>query len=179
MDPGFVVLNVAGVGYKVYVPIETAGGASVGDEISLWTHLVVRETALDLYGFEDRESVDFFELLIGVSGIGPKGALGILSIAPVSSLKDAISAGETSYLTKVSGIGKKNAEKIVLELRDKVGLATSSGEELRAGSDAIEALMALGYTQKESREALKIVPDEATNTSDKVTAALKVLGNNQ
>lgn len=171
----FLIVNVSGVGYKVYVPLEVAADASIGDEISLWTYLAVRENALDLYGFADTESQHFFEQLIGISGIGPKGALGILSIAPVPTLKSAIAAGDMSYLTKVSGIGRKNAEKIVLELKDKL-VVTESTPELKDDTDTIEALAALGYNRKEARDALSQVDENVEGASNKITAALKILG---
>ncbi|HEC30579.1 MAG TPA: Holliday junction branch migration protein RuvA, partial [Candidatus Yonathbacteria bacterium] len=119
----FAVIDVSGVGYKVYISIETMRSIGTkGTEVSLWTHLSVRENALDLYGFCDYAEIELFEMLIGISGVGPKSALGIMGVAPLDTLKTAIASGDMSYLTKVSGIGKKNAEKIVLELRDKLGV---------------------------------------------------------
>jgi Holliday junction DNA helicase RuvA len=130
---------------------------------------------LDLYGFLDLEELDFFEMLINVSGIGPKGALGILGIASIETLKRAIGTGDISYLTKISGIGKKTAEKIVIELRDKMK-ETGTGISLQGELDALEALKSLGYSQSEAREALKYIsPDTATNT--KIREALKILSN--
>ncbi len=177
-DIGFIILDVAGVGYKVYVSnatlsdIPAEGSAKVG----LYTHLAVRENSMELYGFSDQNEMSLFELLIGVSGIGPKSALAILSLASAETLQTAISRSDTSYLTKVSGIGKKTAEKIVLELRDKVGAVGLSAPELKEDGDVIEVLMSLGYPRDDAREALKGVTPEATGTSARVKEALRVLG---
>lgn len=175
----YAILDVAGVGYKIYLSMEAL--RLVGkkkEQIKLWTHLAVREDAMDLYGFIEKPELEFFELLIGISGIGPRSALGILNIAPVENIKKAVSSGDSSYLTKVSGIGRKTAEKIVLELRDKLGAHIDvSTPELKEEADAIEALESLGYTQHEARDALKSVPHTTTGTSKRVKEALKNLGN--
>lgn len=170
-----IVETAGGVGYKIFLTPETLKAVSrQPSAVSFWTHLAVRENALDLYGFLEKTDLDFFELLLSVSGIGPKSALAIISLAPPETLTKAISAGDGSYLTKVSGIGRKSAEKIVLELRDKIGsLETGSG--LKEEGEAIEALQSLGYNLREAREALKQVPSEVVETSEKVRAALKHL----
>lgn len=174
----FVILDVASVGYKVFVSAETARALAKNEgEATLRTHLVVRENVLDLYGFPTQSELEFFETLITISGIGPKSALGVLHVAPVDTLKSAVASGDTSYLTKVSGIGKKMAEKIVVELKDTFGDGTERGTALRAEeSAALEALEALGYKTAEAREVLKHVPEEAESTEEKVKAALKNLG---
>lgn len=177
-DLGSIVVDVAGVGYKVLVSAATAIEALPSQPVFLWTHLAVRETSMELFGFSDKEELDVFELLITISGIGPKTALGILSAASPATLRQAVSSGETGYLTKVSGIGKKNAEKIVLELRDK--LVLKEGEtrtDARSEGDAMEALLSLGYNEREAREALKKVPKELHDASERVKAALKILSN--
>ena len=135
------------------------------------------ETSLDLYGFLEQPELEFFEMLITISGIGPKSALGILSVAPIDTIKHAIASGDTSYLTKVSGIGKKNAEKIVVELRDRLGGAYSSaGTMLKEDADVIAALQSIGYSLKEARDALKGVSKDTTGTNEKIREALKQLG---
>ncbi len=171
-----LIVDAGGVGYKVFSTTDTALEATVGSEIFLWTFLSVKETALDLFGFLDRDSLDIFELLIGISGIGPKTALGILNVATPSLLRQAVASEDTSYLTKVSGIGKKNADKIVLELRDKL-VTTSEDRQtnLRGASDVLEALLSLGYNERESREVLKRIPKELTSSSERVKYALKLL----
>jgi len=172
-----LIIDVQGVGYRVFSTPETIDAVSRNpDSVSLWTHLAVRENALDLYGFATEEELQFFELLLTISGIGPKSALSILSGAGVETLKNAVASGNAAHLTKISGIGRKNAEKIVLELNGKL-VAPSEAEttNMQTESDAIEALQALGYSQKEAREALKKIPKEITTTSEIVKQALKVL----
>jgi Holliday junction DNA helicase RuvA len=171
-----LIVETSGVGYKVSVSPDTLSKAGkTGSETFLWIHTIVREDALDLYGFLNREELEFFEMLINVSGIGPKGALSILGIATIETLRKAISTGDTAYLTKISGIGRKTAEKIVIELREKIG-EEKSGTSLQGELDAMEALKSLGYSQNEAREALKKVKAD-TDTNTKIREALKILGN--
>lgn len=175
----YAVVDIGGLGYKAFCPTDTLARLHEGAEALLYTYLAVREDALDLYGFSDAEEKDFFEMLISVSGIGPKSALGILSMTTVDTLKQAIGTGDTSYLTKVSGIGRKTAEKVVLELRDKLRAHVDMKEApgtLRAESDVVEALKSLGYSQNEARDALKEVPAEITGTNARIKEALKILG---
>jgi holliday junction DNA helicase RuvA len=172
-----LLVRVGGIGYKVAVLKETLLRAKEGAATSLWTHLAVREDALDLYGFADENELRFFELLLTVSGIGPKSALATLDIAAVETLRSAISAGNAGYLTSVSGIGKKTAEKIVLELKDKVKPdEKSSHVALRGDQEALEAMRALGYSAAEAREALRKVPNTAETGSERLREALRLLG---
>lgn len=173
-DPEYLILNVHGVGYKVYVTPETLAHTPEHGNATLWTHLSVRETALDMYGFLTRNDLLFFEMLIGISGVGPKSALSILGLADVATLESAIAEGDTSYLTKVSGIGPKVAKKIVLELSDKVGTVTES-TSLKEDADAVDALLTMGYSATEAREALKAVPATVTGASERLKHALKSL----
>jgi Holliday junction DNA helicase RuvA len=179
-DNRFLILNVGGVGYKVFTTASILEKTRENDEkFNLWTYLAVRENALDLYGFLKQEELKFFELLISISGIGPKTALSILNIASIETLRRAVSSGDTSHLIKVSGIGKKNAEKIVLELKGKFDAEESEyiSEHLKDEADAIEALTSLGYNQKEAREALRKLSKDISGTSEKVKQALKILSN--
>ena len=171
----YLIVETAGVGYKINVSLDVLSKTKkVESEIFLFIHTHVREEVFDLYGFLDKEELEFFEMLINVSGIGPKGALTILGIASIETMRKAISTGDTTYLTKISGIGRKTAEKIVIELRDKIG-EEKSGTSLQGELDALEALKSLGYSQNEAREALKkVTPDANTNT--KIREALKILG---
>lgn len=175
----FLILETSGVGYKISISPDTLSKTGkLGEEIMLWTHTHVREDALDLYGFLNRTELEFFEMLINVSGIGPRSALAILGIASIETLRKAIGTGDTSYLTKISGIGRKTAEKIVIELRDKMAdenKSEQSGTSLRDELDALEALKSLGYSQNEARDALKKVTPDA-NTNEKIREALKILG---
>lgn len=172
----FLILGTdSGVGYKVNVsPENFLISKKEGDSIFLWIHTHVREDAMELFGFLDYKELVLFEMLISVSGIGPRSALIILSVATVDTLARAISTGDISYLTKISGIGKKTAEKIILELRDKLDV-TDEGGSLKDELDALEALKSLGYSQGEAREALKKVPANV-DTNTKVREALKILG---
>lgn len=172
-----VVIDVAGIGYKVFATEATVAALKEGSAASLWTHLAVREDSQTLYGFTTKDELNFFELLISsVSGIGPKTALGILGVSSVANIRKAVSTGDTSHLTKVSGIGKKMAEKIVVELKGKFGAEESSGISLRDEVDALEALKALGFKHGEAREALKEVDPAITDTGERVKKALKILG---
>lgn len=174
------VVNVGGMGYKAYVTADTLHGLKISRPIKLWTYLAVREDALDLYGFTRKTDQELFQLLITVSGIGPKTALGIMSLASSETLSGAIRTGSTAHLTKISGIGKKTAEKIVLELKDKIANLAwhASGHDkggVASDLDAIEALRALGYDADESRNALKKISRDIDDVGEKVKAALKVL----
>jgi Holliday junction DNA helicase RuvA len=169
-----VILNVSGVGYKIHTNTASLS-TKKDDEVEFWTYLAVRENALDLYGFTAREELSFFELLITVSGIGPKSAMGILTVASLPNLHHAITTGDVGHLTKVSGVGKKNAEKIVIELKDKIETITDGLSHPTSGDvDALEALQALGFSERDSREALKKVTD-VKDAGDKVKKALKLL----
>ncbi len=175
-----VVLMVGGVGYRVNVMPETIEEIrkSGNKVISLKTHLAVRETSLDLYGFLNADELEFFEMLISISGIGPKSGLAILSVADVSTLKTAVSSGDSSYLIKVSGIGRKSAGKIILELKDKLGAIDSKSDSalMRDEIETLEALQALGYSTREAREAMKKISKTATNSGERIKEALKILG---
>jgi Holliday junction DNA helicase RuvA len=176
-DGRYVVLDVGGVGYKIFAAADTIEKSPASGPVRFWTHLAVREDAMDLYGFLSKEELEFFEMLISISGIGPKSALSILNLASIPTLKKAIASGDSTYLTKVSGIGKKNAEKIVLELKDKLVFSAEETEHASRSyeSDSLEALKALGYSEREARDALKKVPEEITDTSECVKYALKIL----
>lgn len=174
-DQKSLVVEVGGVGLRVFAPAETLHKTIRNKEISLFTHLVVREDALTLYGFADKETLEFFELLIGISGIGPKTAVAILNVAGPEIIKRAVVTSDTSYLTKVSGIGKKTADKIVRELEDKIG-ALAEGTSVQEEVDAVEALRSLGYSQSEAREALKKVDKKIVGTGERIKATLKILG---
>lgn len=174
----FLILKTGGIGYKIFAGPETIRGIpGKGEPVKLWTHQHVREDALELYGFLHFAELELFELLISISGIGPKSGLGVLGIAPVDTLKKAIASSDTSYLTRVSGIGRKTAEKIVLELREKMsgrGI-TVEAPELKDEADALDALVSLGYTQRDAREALQKIPEQVTGIENRVRAVLKTI----
>lgn len=173
---GYAIVHVGGVGYKIAATRAVLSSLKPGMQTFLWTHLIVREDVLDLYGFETDEELRFFEMLLTVSGIGPKSALAVLDIASIETLRSAISGGNAGYLTNVSGIGKKTAEKIVLELRDKVGASTTTADSsLRGDEDALEAMRALGYSLSEARDALRKVPASVVSGTDRLREALKII----
>ncbi|MBX9765156.1 Holliday junction branch migration protein RuvA [Patescibacteria group bacterium] len=171
-----LVIEVNGVGYKVAVPISTLTKLSENDPAFVWTHLAVRETAQDLYGFETKEELHWFELLLSVSGIGPKSALAILNTVDIASLEKTIATNDPAGLSKAHGVGRKTAEKIVLELKGKIGV----GEVRRAGEsdgDVIDALEGLGYSVREAREAVRAVPKEFTTTEARIREAIRIASN--
>ena len=175
------LLDVGGVGYRVFIPTSTRGRLKIGEEAMLYTHLAVREDALTLYGFESQEEYQGFQMLISVSGIGPKVALGILSAITVSKLFQAIHGKQLAVLTKLPGVGKKSAERMVLELKDKAAELDGAEGDFEAPpedlggdqlSDAAAALASLGYSQAEIAAVLRRVK-EPLSTEDAVKFALK------
>ncbi len=176
---GLAIIDVGGVGYAVRLPLPamlTLSGGAVS-ELSLFVHTAVREDAIDLYGFATSEELSFFKMLMSVSGIGPKTALGILNVAEVSSLKRAIASGDSVQLIKVFGIGKKSAERLIVELKDKLEVEVGVEEAAGGDGEVLEALMALGYRADEARAALKAAQIKKSATvEEKISAALKHLG---
>lgn len=173
----FAIIDVNGVGYRVFCASSVLAVMNTGEEIRLFCHLHVREDALELYGFLTKEELDFFELLISISGVGPKVALGILSIAPVGKIKEAIAGDKEEFLTRVSGIGAKIAKKVILELKDKLprisdGTKAELGEEI----EAIDALVGLGYREREAGEVVRKITKDIKGTENMVREALKYLG---
>jgi Holliday junction DNA helicase RuvA len=173
----YAIIETAGVGYRIFATENFLNELKNGAETEIYTHHAIREDASDLYGFKTREELELFELLLTVSGIGPKSALGVLAIASAVDIKEAIIRGDANLLTKVSGIGKKTAERLVLELKSKVirsgGAAVTISTAILSGSDELDALMSLGYTLAEARTALNAVGPEVTDSGERVKAALK------
>ncbi len=172
----YVILETGGIGYRVFATAETLLKHAHASEVSLWTAHIVREDAEELYGFETTSDLDLFELLLGVSGIGPRSALGIMNIATIGTIARAVNTNDVSYLTKVSGIGKKTAEKIIIELRDKLpALYTNDIDE--SMHDVLDALVALGYTESKSRDTIRSL-DGSLDTQTKIREALRLLNGN-
>ena len=176
--PKEILLEVAGVGYRVSVADRLLSTLSEGTEITLLTYLAVREDSLTLYGFENEAGLELFELLLSVSGIGPKGAMGIVSGSDPSAMKHAIALGDSAYLTKISGVGKKSAEKIILELRDKfrdlpLSDSTYAGQAER---EALEALESLGYSIRDIRDVVHTIARHHQEPKGIIAEALKALG---
>jgi len=167
-----VVIGVFGLGLIVRMPKSDLLGLTEGTEVTLHTYLALRENAADLYGFINEETLHFFELLLGVSGVGPRSAISIADLAPVGVLSDAIRARDISYLTRVAGVGKKMAEKIIVELKDKV---EGEGEALIRDEDTeiLDTLVALGYKEREAKQALHAIPNTITDKDERLKAALK------
>jgi Holliday junction DNA helicase RuvA len=179
-EDGFVVVEVGGLGVKLYASKQTIGALpAVGGatEVKFFSHLNVKEDALDLYGFTTREELDFFELLISVSGVGPKSALAILDVGPLTELFAAIKENRPDLLTRAAGVGRKTAERVILELKTKVESKTSGAvvEKMQTDSDLVEALVSLGYRRDEARAALGKVDAAITGTEDRLKAALRIL----
>jgi Holliday junction DNA helicase RuvA len=180
LKDNYAVVTVNDVGYKVYLSAYTFGKVAGIEQVDLFIHTYVREDTLALYGFLTPEELEMFEQLISISGIGPKAGLGILSIATPKTIKTAILNEDPSILTRVSGIGKKTAERVILELKNKVAdISTGDKEEATIDVDAIEALITMGYTNSEAREALKSVPADVKDVGARVKMALRNMGKHQ
>jgi len=177
-DDKFFTVNVNGVGYKVFAHAGVLEEIpAVGNDAGIWTHLYVREDALEIYGFLNREELDFFETLISISGIGPKSALGILEVAPVASLKQAIVSEDETFFTKVSGVGRKTAQRLILELKTKLSKKVTplKGSDSEQMGEALEALVSLGYNQRDARKSLQEISKDIKGVEEKVKTALKLL----
>lgn len=186
-----VIVDVGGVGYGVFMPEASMGLLpQIGEEIKLHTYLNVREDAMQLFGFLTRDDLEIFRLLIGVSGIGPKGGLSILSKLSADDLRFAVLSGDAKAIFSAPGIGKKTAEKVIIELKDKLNLeemlepkdVSSSAEVVGGGlageiqTEAVQALVALGYGSTESLRAVKKVDlEQAKTVEDVLKQALKNL----
>jgi len=169
----YLIIAVNDIGYKVFVAPRLI--SELGEAAELYLYQQVKEDGTALFGFKTLEELEFFELLISVSGIGPKSALAILSVAGVEELKSAIALGNYELLTKVSGVGAKTAQRLVVELKNKVdylaplaGGGASKGEEL-------EALVALGYSLPQARAALNQVASDIADSGERIKAALRML----
>lgn len=182
ITPKYLIIDVNGVGYRVVIPEKMhASIASLGSEIKLFTHFTMnpRDGAVELYGFGTPEELAFFELLTSISGIGPKSAQAILAKADLQPLQLAIIQGDETYLHKVAGLGPKTAQRLILELKEKitgVNLGPAAAGNLSSESDAIEALLSLGYSQYQARDAMKHINSKLVKSEEKITAALKLLG---
>ena len=184
-----VVLDVGGVGYNVKISAGTAALISgVGEELKLYTYTSVREDAFQLFGFLTRDELEIIKKLITVNGIGPKGGLSILSVMSADDIRFAVISGDAKMIAKAPGIGKKTAERVILDLKDKisledtlihkeiagVGVANVNSSDNKAGNEAVEALTALGYSASDAVRAVKSVPvTEDMDVEDILKQALK------
>ena len=183
-----IIVENNGIGYEIFVPVSVIGNMPlVGSEVMIYTYMHVREDALQLFGFLDRDTLEIFKLLITVSGIGPKGAIGVLGTLSADDIRYAVMAEDAKTIAKAPGIGIKTAQKMILELKDKISLADTLGEQsamVSAGAvdsktnanraEAIEALTALGFSASEAVKAVSGVKDiETLSTEAIIKAALK------
>jgi Holliday junction DNA helicase RuvA len=177
--PPQVLLEVQGVGYEIDVPMSTFYNLpEIGERVTLYTHLIVREDAHLLYGFASESERRVFRRLLKISSVGARTALSLLSGMSVADLAQAVATQEAGRLTRIPGIGKKTAERLLLELKDKLGIELSAGVAVNraapASSDVLTALLSLGYNEKEALYALKHLPD-GLSVSDGIKQALKTL----
>lgn len=174
-----VVIEVQGVGYGVYVTPEDYGQLKVGEPQKLYIYDYLRENTHELYGFSELDTKSLFEQLLGVNGVGPRMALSILSTGPAQEVREAIANGDVKYLQAAAGVGRRVAERVVVDLKDKVGIEPGLGssnvltaKNLLMKDEAVEALVSLGYTTQDAAKALESV-DTALPTDQRVKAALK------
>lgn len=168
----FFVLDVAGVGYKIIASPPILSSIYIGQETRVHIHDHIREDAHDLFGFLGADDLALFERLLNVDGVGPKVAMTILSVGSAETVRKAIMAGDLETLTSVPGVGKKTAQKIILELKGQLVEADAeSGDDI----EVVQALQSLGYTSQRGREAVKLISREMKDTSDRVREALRIL----
>jgi len=173
-----VIVDVSGIGYEIQVPVTDIDGLTIDQHVKFYTHHHIREQAEELFGFSSLASKKLFEMLITVQGVGPKAALAILSLGSGEHVRNAIANSDAGFITEASGVGKKTAERVVVDLADKVGMpivyTQDSGTQtvLETNDDALEALMALGYTLNDATKALSGV-DTSLPTNLRVAQALK------
>jgi len=174
-----VVMEIAGVGYGLFVSFEDFGALSIGEQAKLYVYEAIRENSHDLYGFRAIESKTLFEQLLSVKGVGPKMALAILSVSSSSQVRTAIANGDIKFISQASGVGKRVAERVVVDLKDKVGLA--AGEDATSflsipaadpNDEALQGLVALGYSVQDAAQALKEV-DPKLKPAERIKQALK------
>lgn len=189
-DVNFIVVECGGIGFKCFTTVNTAKTVGeIGKEVNVYTYLAVREDAMDLYGFSTIAELDAFKLLITVSGIGPKAAVAILSELTPDKLALCIASGDSKSITRAQGVGKKTAERVVLELKDKMGsisiAADNSGvvanvlsvSENENATEAVEALVALGYSQSDAAMAVSSL-DKSMSVDEMIRFGLKQLAKN-
>ena len=176
----YLILNVHDVGYKIFISSKKYDEVVIGNDLELYIYQQVGEQILALYGLNSCDELSFFELLISVSGIGPKTALGVFNIGSIREIQSSILEGDASLICQAPGIGKKTAERLILELRNKVGALTISDGQLDSyqnlAGEELDALISLGYNMLEAREALKNINSEIKESGERIKQALKYLG---
>ena len=177
-----VIMTSGGIGYLVSIQVGKYSSIQVDSEVSLYTYLKVSETAMDLYGFETLEEKRFFELLISVKGVGPKGALNILGLGSIDEIQAAISRSDVKYLTQVSGLGKRTAERLCVELKNKVGsVGRDTGNPAMSDSlgEVVEGLVTMGYSKEEARDVVQQLDSDGKTTEELLKQSLKYLSFNK
>ena len=187
-ESGIVVETGSGIGLEIFIPQGSPFYKHAeGDEVQVYTKMIVREDNMSLYGFHNKESLEFFNLLTGVSGIGPKGAMAIIGSMPLDQLKQAIAFGDVKAVSQAQGVGKKTAERLVVELKDKIGHIDADRETMSVGAvdisdlgadartEAVSALVSLGYTKQEAFAAVSHVTEEELSSEEYIKKALKNL----
>lgn len=174
---GSIIVDVAGVGYEVIVPINEFERAVLGDDIKFYTYHNITDRSQELFGFSSLAAKKLFELLITVQGIGPRAGVAIMSLGETEDVRNSIACEDAKFIQKASGVGKKSAERVILDLKDKVGTAISKpdgvGDSIILASDeALEALIALGFNLNDATKALEQIPRDLP-TEERVTLALK------
>ena len=174
IKPTKVIIVASGIGFNINTTPVSIQNVRIGSESAFWTHTAVRENSIEIYGFETEEELKIFELLMTVSGVGPKSALTIISVAGIRAIEAAVSTGDTSHLTTISGVGKKTADKIVLELSGKI--VKNEKDFKDSNSDVFEALKSFGYKEKQIHEVLRNMPEKIEGMNEKIKYALVNLG---
>jgi len=173
----FIVVENQGLGFRIFVSQETnAKLPKLGETVKLFLHHHVKEDAMDLYGFLQKEEMELFEMLISISSIGPKTALGLIGLSSVENLKTAIISGKADFLHRAPGIGQKTAERIILELKSKLAEGGENNSKLEGDIELEDALVGLGYDKHVSRQAIKKIPEEILDSDKRLKEALKLLG---
>lgn len=172
---GYIVLDVGGIGYRIYVTKSVENSSKEGEKKFLFTHQHVREDILDLFGFEDKEELMLFSMLLSISGVGPRSALSVLDIASIDDIKAAIAADDPKLLKQVAGIGPKLAERITLELKNKLSGSSAAVKRMEKDIDVVEGLISLGYSRTQALGAIKHIPQDTTDSGERMKAALKSL----
>jgi Holliday junction DNA helicase RuvA len=180
IEDNALVVEVGGVGLRVFVPAPVRGRVKTGEAVFLFTHLVVREDALSLYGFESQAERELFNILLGVDGVGPKVALSVLSSMTLDTVQRAVFADEADLLSKVPGVGKKTAQKIALHLKDKLRPSDALAKVAAMAdydSEVLAALTALGYSVVEAQSAIQSIPKDASkDVEERLRVALQYFG---
>ncbi|MGC9048755.1 MAG: Holliday junction branch migration protein RuvA [Patescibacteria group bacterium] len=171
----YLVLEVGNIGYQIFVSDFLLAKVKIGQEIKLWTFLYLREETLELYGFESEDELDFFKELNAVPNIGPKSAISVLSVIKISDLRRAILNESYETLTKVFGIGRKTAERIIIEMKGKIEKGFGMAAEETEDKEVIDALVQLGYSLREAREVIRKIPEDVKGAKNRLKEALKLI----